>query len=297
MTQPAPPPVNQPTRLVPRQGGRTIDAIGVPRRPLSDLYHALMTVSWPAMLGLILLWYLLLNLVFALLYLLGGDCIQGAQAGSFADAFFFSVQTFATIGYGGMSPATTYAHVLVTAEAFVGMLTAALATGLLFAKFSKPTARVLFANVAVVSPRNGVPHLMFRLANQRGNQIVEARLQVALARWERTQEGETMRRFYDLELVRQQNLIFALTWTAMHTIDERSPLYGATAQSLIDEGAELAISFVGLDETMSQTVHARWSYRPEEILWNQRYVDIVSILPDGRRRIDYRVFHDTVGMG
>ena len=160
-------------------------------------------------------------------------------------------------------------------------------------KFSKPTARVLFANVAVVSPRNGVPHLMFRLANQRGNQIVEARLQVALARWERTLEGETMRRFYDLELVRQQNIIFALTWTAMHAIDERSPLFGATAQSLMDEGAEFAVSFVGLDETMSQTVHARWSYRPEEILWNHRYTDIISILPGGKRRIDYRLFHDT----
>lgn len=288
-----PKPTHQPSRLVPREPGRGIDAIGVPKRPLSDLYHALMTISWAAMLGLILCWYVLLNLLFALLYLLGGDCIQGAQSGAFGDAFFFSVQTFATIGYGTMAPTSTYAHILVTGEAFVGMLTAALATGLMFAKFSKPTARVLFANVAVVSPRNGVPHLMFRLANQRGNQIVEARLQVALARWERTLEGETMRRFYDLELVRQQNIIFALTWTAMHAIDERSPLFGATAQSLMDEGAEFAVSFVGLDETMSQTVHARWSYRPEEILWNHRYTDIISILPGGKRRIDYRLFHDT----
>ncbi|MBI5611390.1 MAG: ATP-sensitive inward rectifier potassium channel 10 [Deltaproteobacteria bacterium] len=278
---------------MPRLADRGVVAIGAPRRPLSDLYHALMTVRWPAMLGLILIWYLLLNLVFALLYVLGGDCIQGAEPGSFPDAFFFSVQTFATIGYGAMAPTTTYAHVLVTSEAFVGMLTAAVATGLIFAKFSKPTARVIFADTAIVAPRNGVPHLMFRLANQRGNQIVEARLQVALARWERTQEGETMRRFHDLELVRQQSLLFVLTWTAMHPIDDRSPLHGATAQSLIEEGAELVVSFVGLDETMNQTVHARWSYRPDEIRWNHRYADIIAVLPDGRRQIDYRVFHNT----
>lgn len=290
---PSPPPPTA-NRIIPRGGAQRIRVEGLPRRPLSDVYHLLMTVGWPTLLGLILLWYISLNLLFALAYLLGGDSIANARPGSFTDAFFFSVQTFATIGYGSMAPNTMYAHLLVTAEAFVGMLTAALATGLMFAKFSKPTARVLFADKAIVTKRNGVPHLMFRIANQRGNQIVEARLQAAIARWERTQEGETMRRFYDLTLVRQQNLIFALSWTAMHEINEQSPLWGCSPESLELEQAEIAVSLVGLDETMNQTVHARWSYLAREICFNHRYADIITIAADGRRVMDFREFHTTL---
>jgi len=241
--------------------------------------------------------YLTGNCMFALGYLAGGDGIENARHGSFSDAFFFSVQTMATIGYGKFAPRTLFAHILVTLETFVGLLGVAMTTGLTFAKFSRPTARVLFSRVAVVRPWNGIPSLMFRMANQRSNQIVEAHLHVVLARDETTAEGESIRRFHDLELTRRQNAIFALSWTAMHAITERSPLYGASSTSLAAAGAEIVVSLVGTDETFSQTVHARYSYVPDEIVWDARFVDIISQLPDGRRRIDYTRFHDVVPLG
>lgn len=294
MSAPLEKPIN-PTRLrtIQRDGVRRITTVGMSRRPISDLYHYLLTISWARLMLMIILTYVALNCVFAVLYLLGGDTILGAAPGSFADAFFFSVQTLATIGYGVMAPKTAWSHGLVTVEAFTGMMTVAMATGLLFAKFAKPTARVLFSHTAVIAPRNGRLHLQFRAANQRANQIVEARLTVALARNETTLEGEAMRRFYDIQLVRNQNIIFALSWTAMHVIDENSPLWGYDSAKLSAQDAEIIVSLAGTDETMSQTVHARWSYVPEEILWNHRMLDIIGVLPTGERYIDYTKFHLT----
>lgn len=169
--------------------------LGETQAPLSDLYHLLLTISWPGFLGLIFAGYLISNALFALLYLAGGDSIKNAQAGSFADAFFFSVQTMATIGYGAMYPATPYANVLVALQALFGLLGVAMASGLMFARFSRPTARVMFSRVAVIHPREGVPTLMFRAANQRRNQILEAQIRMTLIRSETTAEGEYFRRF------------------------------------------------------------------------------------------------------
>ncbi len=256
----------------------------------------MLTTSWPGLLGRVLVAYLALNFGFALLFLAGGDSIASAQPGSLVDAFFFSVQTFATIGYGSMAPQTLYAHVLVTAEALVGMLTMALTTGLLFTKFSRPTSKVVFAEVAVVNPRDGVPHLQFRMANQRGNQIVHASVKAALARNEQTAEGEVMRRFHDLRFVRSETMIFALTWTAMHPIDEQSPLWGYTEQDLLRGGMEIVVALAGTDDTLNQTIHARWSYRADEVRWGHRYVDILGTNAEGRRTVDYRVFHQTVAL-
>ena len=292
MTAPRQSPMPQPrARLILRDGTRRVTTIGLPRRPFSDLYHYLMTVSWSHLMALVVCLYVALNAIFGLLYLAGGDCIQNARPGDFGDAFFFSVQTLATIGYGVMAPITPWSHMLVTMEAFIGMLTVAMVTGLMFAKFSKPTSRVAFSDVAVIAPRNGLPTLQFRMSNHRANQIVEARVQVAMVRTERTLEGETMRRFHDLELVRRENQLFALSWTAMHTIDESSPLHPYTRESLLASDIELVVSLVGLDETMSQTVHARWSYLPAEILWNHRFVDIIVTDEKGFRSIDLRKFH------
>ncbi len=264
------------------------------RRPLGDLYHFLLTSTWPQLLGLIVLLYLTSNALFAAVYLLAGDGIENARPGSFADAFFFSVQTMATIGYGRLVPRSALVNVLVTVEAFVGLLGLALVTGLIFAKFSRPTARVLFSRRAVVGPRDGVPCLMFRMANERGNEIVEAQVHVVLARNETTAEGESVRRFHDLELSRRQNAIFAFSWTAIHPITERSPLHGATPASLAATEADIVVSLIGLDEAFSQTVHARYSYSAAEIVWGGRFADILIPLPDGRRRIDYARFHDVV---
>jgi inward rectifier potassium channel len=162
----------------------------------------------------------------------------------------------------------------------------------LFAKFSKPTARVLWSRVAVISEREGVPSLMVRMANERGNQIVEAQLRVVLARNEVTKEGERVRRFYDLPLVRDRTAIFALTWTAVHPITPQSPLAGMTPEALREAQAEIICSLMGIDETFSQTVHTRHSYVADELSWNSRFVDILTLNQEGKRTVDYTRFHD-----
>ncbi len=260
----------------------------------SELYHELLVSSWPRLVGLLVLLYFAVNAVFAVAYLATGNGIEGARPGSFVDAFFFSVQTFATIGYGKMVPRTFGANLLVAVEALVGLLGLAMVTGLVFAKFSRPTAHVLFSRVAVVSQRDGVPSLMFRVANARGDNIVEATMHVVFARDETTLEGETVRRFYDLDLARRQNAIFALTWTAIHPIVKASPFYGVTAETLAMEGAQLIVSVIGFDENFAQTVHARHAYASADIRWNARFVDILSWNADGTRNVDYSRFHDVV---
>ncbi|HAG84558.1 MAG TPA: ATP-sensitive inward rectifier potassium channel 10 [Cyanobacteria bacterium UBA12227] len=261
-----------------------------------DPYHLLLTLDWPWFFGLIGVGYIIVNALFALLYLAAGDCIENARPGYFWDAFFFSVQTMASIGYGAMYPRLecTYTNILVTIEALTGLMGLTIATGLMFARFSRPTARVLFSRVAVIAPLNGIPTLMFRTANERHNQILEAQLGVSLVRNEVSLEGESIRRLYDLKLVRSQTRIFALTWTAMHQIDESSPLYGATPESLAEAETEIVITLTGLDETVSQTIHARHYYNLKEIVWNMRFVDILSRGRDGQRIIDYTHFHDVM---
>jgi inward rectifier potassium channel len=184
---------------------------------------------------------------------LGDEPIANARPGSFADAFFFSVQTMSTIGYGVLAPRTPYANVLVTTEALVGLLGLAMVTGMIFAKFSRPTARVLFSRVAVMTRRDGVPCLMLRMANRRGNQIVEARVHVVLALTETTAEGEVIRGLHDLAMARAENALFALSWTAIHPITEQRPLFRVTSESLAEQEAGSIVSLTGLDETFSQT--------------------------------------------
>src|SRR5919199_2202567 len=257
-----------------------------------DPYHLLLMLDWPQFFGLTAISYIATNALFALLYLAGGDCIKGARPGSFLDTFSFSVQTMATIGYGAMYPQTDYANLLVSIESLIGLLGVAMATGLMFARFSRPTARVIFSRVAVIAPHNGLPTLMLRVANERRNQILEAQIGLSLLRDEVTTEGHFMRRFYDLNLLRSQTRIFSLSWTVMHVIDENSPLYGATPESLEEAQTDIVVTLTGIDETVSQTVHARQYYVTDEILWNMRFVDIFSKKPDGLRVIDFTRFHD-----
>jgi inward rectifier potassium channel len=285
-----PPEVSQ--RMLNSKGRTNVVRLGIKHSPWQDLYHLLLTISWSWFFGLTLLAYIVANTLFAGLYLIGADNLANAQPGSFWDAFFFSVQTMATIGYGAISPKSFYANVIVSIEAMLGLLGVAVVTGLAFARLARPTARVLFSRVAVVTPYNGCPTLMFRTANQRSNQILEARLWVSLVRDEVTEEGYSMRRFYDLKLSRSQNPVFNLTWTAMHPIDQDSPLYGETPESLAEDATEIVVSLTGIDETVAQTVHARYSYMTREILWNTRFADLLAFTADGRRAIDFSRFHD-----
>lgn len=283
-------------RMIGRGAEEGLLRLGAGQAWYEDLYYRAFTISWPRFLMMGALVFLVVNAGFALLYLLQPGAVAGARPGNFGDAFFFSVQTIATIGYGQMWPATRYANLLVTAEVLLGMLTIALVTGLAFARFSRPTARVLFSRIAVIGPVNGQPTLSLRIANERRNQVVQAEVTLSLLRDEVTAEGHFLRRFYDLKLVRARTPVFAMTFVVMHPLDRDSPLYGATPETLAAQQAEIIATLTGTDATLSQTIHARASYLPDDILFDRRFGDIIGVTPDGRRAIDYARFHDTVPM-
>jgi len=261
-----------------------------------DIYHNVLTVSWPWFFFQLAAAFIVVNLIFAMLYAVDRNGIINARPGSFADAFFFSVQTLGTLGYGAMAPRTLYTNLLVTVESFTGILTIALFTGIIFARFSRPFARVLFSNVAVVAPFDGVPTLMFRVANQRGEAIIDASVTVTLARQHTTLEGVTMRRFQELKLMRSNSSLFALSWTVMHPINPDSPLYGLTPEDMEAQDMEIVVMLNGLDEILADRIYARHAYWADEIVWNRRFVDVISLTHSGHRLVDLTLFHDTVDM-
>ncbi len=256
-------------------------------------YHLMLTLPWLGFISIVSLLYLALNIGFAGLYLLGGDCIVNGN-GSFQAAFFFSVQTLAGIGYGVLSPKTTYANYIVVMEAITGLFAIALLTGLSFARFSRPTAKVMFSKFAVVMTQNNLPTLMFRTANQRRNQILEAQVTLSLSRDEVTAEGRHIRRFYQLHLLRSHNPAFSLPWTLMHPIDEQSPLSGFSAESLAESQSQIIVSLSGIDETVYQNVHARHTYGASSIILNHQLVDIIHVVDERNRYVDLASFHHVV---
>ena len=271
----------------------SIRRVGVRAPWRGDLYHRVVTLPWWAFMGLGSAIYLVVNAVFAALYLLQPGSISGAKPGSVADAFFFSVETIATIGYGVLSPGTLYANILMLIETILGILMVAIATGVVFARVSRPTARVLFARVATVAPWYGTPALFLRMGNERTSQILEADVALYLLRYESSPEGVTMRRFHKLRLDREHTPLFALSYTAIHRITPDSPLHGATAESLVAEEAALLVTVTGLEEATGQTVHARQDYPASAVLWDRRYHDIF-VFENGERYIDYQFFDETV---
>ncbi|MGC1307937.1 MAG: ion channel [Phormidesmis sp.] len=269
-----------------------IERIGDPHSYWGDIYHLLLTMPWPTFIGLTSLLYLLVNALFAFAYSLGGGIatVGENEPQYFLELFFFSVQTMASIGYGAMYPDSLYAHWLVVIESLVGLFFIATTTGLVFARFSLPTARILFSNVAVIAPFNGVPTLMFRAANKRKNYILEAQLWVTLVRDEYSSEGDFMRRFHDIQLVRSHTPVFSLSWTAMHQILPGGLLDGDTAESLRRDRAEIIVTLTGLDETLAQTIHARHTFIADDIHWEHRFADILLTGRHGRRVIDFNQF-------
>ena len=244
----------------------TIKAVGQKLSPHEDFYHWVLTLSWPAFFAWMTVAYFLTNALFALAYLAVPGCV--ANVNGYLDCFFFSVETFATIGYGVMAPQSRYAHVVVSIEALAGIVATAMITGITFARLARPTAKILFSQNAVVATRDGVPTLQFRMANWRRNQVAEAQLSVMILLTEVTKEGETMRRPTMLKLVRDKNPMFLLTWTAMHPIDSDSPLFGGepALAKLREMKAEIYLTLTGLDETLAQTILTRYRYRLEDIV-------------------------------
>ena len=271
---------------------RARDLVGFRRATFSDLYYFLIAARWRVVLVIYASAYLLLNVLFGAVYTWTGG-VSNARPGNFFDAFFFSAETLGTIGYGVLAPQSRAAHLAATVENMIGLLALATFTGLTFAKFSRPKARVIFSDVAVVAPRNGVLTLSFRVANERVNHVVEATLRVTLVRFEVTAEGERFRRMVDLPLTRNQSPAFVLTWTALHAIDETSPLHGVTPESFAEGLMEVLVTFTGWDETLAQTIYARQSYVASELRWNHRFRDVILLTPEGAREVDYARFHET----
>jgi inward rectifier potassium channel len=267
-----------------------IHIVGARPAPLKDLYYALLTLSWPATFVVIAVGFLLVNACFALAFLRSGGIVH-ARPGSFLDAFYFSVQTMGTIGYGAMYPDTPLANAIVVFEAIVSLTLTALATGLVFAKFSRPTARLMFSDHVVVTPMHGVPTLMFRVGNARGNMIVDAQFRVVLSASEITAEGRHFYRIRDLPLARDRALSLSRSFNLMHPITEGSPLFGHTAASAAAAEVEIQVLVVGLDDTSMNTVHAAKLYLARDIVWNARLADILSEQSDGSLVLDLHKFH------
>lgn len=272
-------------------GSRKIIAHGMPIRFWQDIYHSALTITWPVFFVSLALMFLLLNATFASLYMLGTAPIANQFPKGFGGAFFFSVETLATVGYGDMHPQTVYAHWIATLEIFVGMSGIALATGLIFARFSRPRARIMFSRYAVVRPIDGHMTLLARAANGRQNVIAEARGKVRMMRVETSPEGYRLRKLYDLTLVREQHPAFLFSWTLMHVIDESSPLFGETAESMKAREASLLITIEGADEQTSQTMQARHTWEADSIRWQYKYVDLLRE-EDGVSHIDYVHFDE-----
>jgi inward rectifier potassium channel len=277
--------------------GRQIITHGLPRRIWQDLYHFCMTVSGKKLAAAVVSLFLLFNLAYAALYALQPDDVTNVSPIGYWGLFFFSIETLGTVGYGDMHPRTMYGHVVASCEILTGLMALALLTGLVFARFSRPTARFLFARYAVVRPLDGMPTLMLRAANARQNVVMEAQAQLRLIREERTPEGYQIRRIHDLVLRRQAHPIFIFGWNLLHVIDTASPLYGQTEQTLAAVRATLLLTVSGTDETTGQTLMARHQYPATALRWNHDFVDILSTGEDGIDHFDYRKFHDVRPLG
>jgi inward rectifier potassium channel len=275
-----------------RLGDREIEARGLAFGFWSDLYYRSMTVSWPAFFASAAAIFAVLNGGFALVYFLGDRPIANAVPGRFLDLLYFSIETLATVGYGDMHPQTDYGHLVATVEIFTGMSFLAVMTGLVFARFSRPRARFIFAQYPIVAQHEGQRTLMIRVANARHNTISGAIARLWLIRGEQSAEGQYYRRYYELKLRRNENPVFALSWTIFHIIDQSSPLHGASPEDLAQADALLVVTISGLDDNSAQQLNARQSYSQKHIRWRHRYVDIASNADDGHMILDYSKFHD-----
>jgi inward rectifier potassium channel len=273
-------------------GTREISTEGIARPIFQDLYHYFMTVTWPQLFATFAAFFLCFDLLFGFLYHLFPGCIANLNPPGFAGAFFFSVETLATVGYGDMHPQTLYGHVVAMIEIFVGLMSLALITGIMFARFSRPRARFLFTKNLVVRPIDGKETLVIRAANLRQNVVQDASAQLRMLRDEVTEENFRIRRVLDLPLLRSQHPMFVLGWTLMHVIDESSPLKSETAESLRKSNASFVLSVSGTDETTGQQLMSRAEYSHADIRWNAAFRDILEEMADGTLRLDYGRFHD-----
>jgi inward rectifier potassium channel len=263
-----------------------------------DVYRWLLGLNWPRFAVFVAIVYIGLNLLFAALYSLQQDSIAGSTGGHwFFDCFFFSIQTLATVGYGHMYPQTLYAHIISTIEIMTGVFLLAVMTGLIFVRFSRPIARVVFSRSIVVAPLNGRPTLMVRVGNENQHSMVEAEFRIMFSRDEPLLEGGDFRYFYVLKLHFDRLTVFPAALTLRHTIDEKSPLFGATPESLAARRVLFLVSVVGIDPVIAAPVQMQKDYTWHDVRFGERFVEIYTELEPGRLSVDYGRLHDTEPVG
>ena len=273
-------------------GNRTLLTRGLRQSFWNDLNHRAMTAPWPLFFLSAAVIFFSFNLIFAGLYTLGDKPIANTPDDGLIWLIYFSIETLATVGYGDMHPQSHWGHAVATVEIFTGLSFLAVYTGLIFARFSRPTARFMFARDAVIGPENGKQALMIRIANERQNSISGANARLWLLRNEPDHAGAERRRFVELPLLRAENPIFALSWTLFHVIDANSPLHKATHESLLDSEASVILTLTGVDDSSGMNLHARHTYTANQIKWQHRFADILERTADGQVLIDYSKLHD-----
>ncbi|MDB5517457.1 MAG: potassium transporter [Tardiphaga sp.] len=276
-----------------RLGEREVVTEGLHLHFWTDISHRCMTASWPSFIGGAALVFLVFNALFASFYWIGDRPIANVPGGAYIDYLYFSIETLSTAGYGDMHPQTHYGHFIATVELFTGIFSMSLMTGLIFARFARPDARLLFAEHPVISVYDGNPTLMMRFANERNTLIGNATATLWMLRNEVTQEGRRTRRFTELALQRNESPALVLSWTLFHVIDENSPLYGLGPDGMAAANIGLVVVVSGYDEVAAQTVHARKAYEHHRIKHGHRYADIMETLEDGRLKVGYGRFHET----
>lgn len=282
-------PLRDPYRI--RVGNQELIKVGALRFDLRDPYRVAVIVSWPVFFAGLFVTEIALNVIFALLYIAEPGSIANARPGHFGDAFFFSIETLATVGYGVFSPATTWGHVVSAAEIMVGLAFTAIMTGLIFVRFSRPKPNVLFADNAVVTTHDGKPTLMIRLAYARTGLVVDAEAHVYAIVLNQTREGRTFRFPHELQLARARTPLFVLSWTLMHTIDEHSPLHGLAAEDLIAQDVRLTITIEAREHALTRDFFEVKSYGANEVLFGMAYADMIVNSGDGETRADIRRIH------
>ena len=265
-----------------RLGVLEVEKKGVARFEFRDPYHLAIALSWPQFLIAMLALYLLVNIAFAILFWIVPGSVANVRPRNPSDNFFFSVETLSTVGYGRMYPATLYGHVIASVEIACGLAFTAILTGLTFVRFSRPRANMLFAANPVVAVHNGQPTLMIRLGNGRAAPLMDAKAQLSILISKRTAEGHLIRRAQELHLQRAHLPVFPLTWTLMHVLSERSPLFGYTELRFVEADVRMFLTVTARDPTLATTVHDVHTYGPTDIRFGMRYMDAITITEDGR---------------
>lgn len=279
-------------RLIERDGRYNIKKIGMHKADFKDFYYIALKAPWSLFLLGVIAAYLFLNYVFAVAYVLCGPGALSVVEMDLWTAFLFSIQTSSTIGYGHILPLSQAANLIVVIESVVSLLFVAVTTGLAFAKFSRPLARIIFSDAILITKHDSKPVLMFRVGNVRVNHIVDASINVVVLKNETTAEGHFFKKLYDLKLLRKSTPVFAMSWTVMHEINEKSPLYGMTKEDFENCKVDFIISLTGIDDTFAQQIHSKHAYGFQDMMWDEHFEDMIEIAPDGLRKVDFRKFND-----